>query len=84
MLTALVETGAVALLAAAIIAAEIVFVWLRGKPGRTAFAANGLAGIMILAALGLVLRGHGAIPILLALAASFAAHLVWLLAMRRG
>ena len=84
MLIALVETGAVALIAAAIIAAEVVIVWLSGNPGRTAFAANGLAGIMILAALGLALRGHGAVPILLALAASFAAHLFWLLAARRS
>jgi hypothetical protein len=84
MLIALVETGAVALIAAAIIATEVVIVWLSGNPGRTAFAANGLAGIMILTALGLALRGHGAVPILLALAASFAAHLFWLLAARRS
>ena len=84
MLIALVETGAVAVIAAAIIATEVVIVWLSGNPGRTAFAANGLAGIMILAALGLALRGHGAVPILLALAASFAAHLFWLLAARRS
>lgn len=83
MLTALVETGAVALLAAAIIAIEILVVWRRGGNERAAFAANGLAGILILAALGLALRGHGAGPILLALAGSFAAHVVWLAALRR-
>lgn len=83
MLTALVDSGAVALVAAAIIATEVVIVWLSGNPGRTAFAANGLAGILILAALGLALRGHGAVPILLALACSFVAHLFWLLAGRR-
>ncbi|WP_187972632.1 hypothetical protein [Aquibium microcysteis] len=84
MLIALVESGAVALVAAAIIATEVVIVWLSGNPGRTAFAANGLAGILILAALGLALRGHGAVPILLALAGSFVAHLFWLLSARRG
>lgn len=83
MLTNLVETGAVALIAIVIIAVEIVVVWLRQRPGRTAFAANGLAGILILAALGLALADYPPFSVALALGLSFAAHLVYLAASRR-
>ncbi len=83
MLTTLVESGAIALIAMAIIAIEIAVVWRAGAPHRRAFAANGLAGMLILAALGLALAGFAAMPIAAALAASFCAHVVYLIVLRR-
>jgi hypothetical protein len=84
MLTAIVDSGAIALVAMAIIAVEIGLVWRAGSPGRAAFAANGLAGMLILAALGLALAGYGTAAVAGALGASFCAHLVYLVALRRA
>jgi hypothetical protein len=83
MLTALVDSGAIALVAMAIIAVEILVVWRAGSPRRAAFAANGFAGMLILAALGFALAGFSAPYVAAALAASFVAHVVYLVALRR-
>ena len=83
-MTNLVESGAIALIAIAIIAIEILVVWIRRTPGRMAFAANGLAGILILAALGLALADFPAVAVAAALGLSFGAHLVYLAASRRA
>lgn len=83
MLTELVESGAIALIAMAIIAVEMFVVWFKRMPGRLAFAANGLAGILILSALGLALAGSSALAVAAALGLSFGAHLVYLATSRR-
>ena len=83
MLTSLIESGAIALVAIAIIAVEIVVVWFRQASGRMGFAANGLAGILILAALGFALADYPPLSVAFALGLSFAAHLVYLAASRR-
>lgn len=78
MLTNLVDSGAIAIVAMTIIGAEILAMWVARPPLRVAFAANGLSGIMILAALGLALSGSDALWTATALALSFVAHIVYM------
>ena len=84
MLTGLVESGAIAVVAMAIIGAEILIMWFTRASLRAAFAANGMSGIMILAALGFSLSGFDAHWIAAALGLSLVAHIVYLVALRRS
>ena len=84
VLTSLVDSGALAIVAMTIISVEILVMWFKRAPARAAFAANGMSGIMILAALGFSLSGCDAHWIAAALGLSLVAHIVYLVALRRS
>jgi hypothetical protein len=84
MIEALIRDGSVALVAMAIIASEIAFVAVFARRRLAAFAANGLSGIGLLAALHVALVDGPPIAVAACLALAFAAHIANILLDRRS
>jgi hypothetical protein len=75
---ALIGNGLVALLAAAAMLVQIGYAAIRGRPRLGAFAANGLAGIMLALALYTALTDGSQVAILVLLAVSLLANIAYL------
>lgn len=73
----LLEDGQVALVAMAVLSAEILLVVVVRRASAR-FLANGMAGLALLGALYCALSERGALIVLACLALGLAAHLVWL------
>jgi hypothetical protein len=75
---ALIGNGLVALLAAAAMLVQIGYAAIRGRPRLGAFAANGVAGVMLALALYAALTDGSRIAILVLLAISLLANIAYL------
>ena len=86
MITALIESGSIALIAVAILVIEVgvLLIALRGRGMRLGLVTNGLAGITLLMALYAALTGAPATHVAIWLALGFLAHLADLAARLRA